>query len=79
MPDAGSGSISKGKEHTQHFQAEYYSVDSDSNIELLHSIADIKSGQGAHGEASLRTVSAPSNSEQTRDSFEEILILPKTS
>jgi hypothetical protein len=78
-PDAGSGSISKGKEHAQHFEAEYCSVDSDYDIKLLYSVADIISGQGAHGEASLRTVSAPTASEKIGDSSEQIIIPPPTS
>jgi hypothetical protein len=58
------------------FNSEFYSADSDSDLELLDGAADITGAIAVHVEASLQTVSAPTMSEQTGDSFEQTRLQP---
>jgi hypothetical protein len=76
-PDVGSASISKRIERLHQFESDYNNVDSDSDIEILHSVADITSTTVENGEASLRIVSAPTAFEQTGNSLELLGLQPR--
>ena len=74
--EVGSGSISKRKQRPKLFHSEFYSADSDSELEIFEGATDITGGIAAHVEASLQTISAPTASEQTGDSSEQIGLQP---
>ena len=46
-------------------------MDSDCDLEILYGAANIIGGTVVYVEASLQTISAPTTSEQTGDSFEQ--------
>ena len=70
-PDVGSGSISKRKQRPQLFNSEFYSADSDSDLEIFYEATDIIGTTAVHVKASLQTISTLTTSKQTSDSSEQ--------